>query len=357
MSLTMIQPSEKIQINQTVGLIYGLPGAGKTSMANTAKNAVTLDFDKGAQRCRFRQAVLRIDSWADIEGNVNAFYAAIEPYSTIIIDTIDTCLKYMVDYCIQKDYKLKTNNLRLYGVLTPMFEQFVSGLKLRGKDVVFVAQVKEIDEGDRRLKRPDISGTKNYGMINTSADYIGYLYYENNIRILNFNPTDEFYGKNPLQYEPIKVPDYNTEPEFFGNILFFIKNSMGQISNSHIETKKEIDEFRRQLGLINCADEMNAFIDLKSAELSKLSEGVRLQYKEAVKKRVAELLLTYDKDSKLYFDTLKIEKVSAADIDNESSVSESQEKESFDDIIAPKPVAKQANGGTRKFDFSQKIAK
>jgi replication-associated recombination protein RarA len=45
--------NEIIESAGMVALIYGDPGIGKTTLANTAPNPLLLDFDRGAHRSSF----------------------------------------------------------------------------------------------------------------------------------------------------------------------------------------------------------------------------------------------------------------------------------------------------------------
>lgn len=47
-------------------LLYGVPGSGKTSLANTSNNPLLIDCDRGADRAVNRQDTLSSSIWEDI---------------------------------------------------------------------------------------------------------------------------------------------------------------------------------------------------------------------------------------------------------------------------------------------------
>ncbi len=66
----IVKSDEPLVVETVNILIYGEPGAGKTSLVNTAESPLTLDFDKGVHRSDFRKDVLVIESWKQINDNM-----------------------------------------------------------------------------------------------------------------------------------------------------------------------------------------------------------------------------------------------------------------------------------------------
>jgi hypothetical protein len=54
MTVRIIRSTDPVKIETVVVLVYGDPGAGKTSLAFTAADPLMLDFDRGAHRSGFR---------------------------------------------------------------------------------------------------------------------------------------------------------------------------------------------------------------------------------------------------------------------------------------------------------------
>ena len=259
MSLTIIKSNEEIKINRIVGLIYGFPGSGKTSTANTSNNPITLDFDNGVHRSAFRKETIRIDKWEDIQSDLKSFFQTIDNYDTVVIDTISTCLDYIGEFLVRNDPKLGRNKLQFYGALKDTFGKFVQSLKTNGKDLIFIAQVKEKEENGVSVKRPDITGGS-YDIVTSLCDFIGYQYYKDKIRELDFDPTEEYIGKNPMGFDKVDVPNFAIEPDYFTYRIVEIKDRLGNISQSQKEATDLVKSIIAQIKSVETVDELNKVV-------------------------------------------------------------------------------------------------
>ena len=67
MGIKIVKAGEPIQVTTAVALILGVPGIGKTTLANSAEKPLLLDFDRGSHRGMNRPDTVLIDSWKEIE--------------------------------------------------------------------------------------------------------------------------------------------------------------------------------------------------------------------------------------------------------------------------------------------------
>src|SRR3990167_8632670 len=205
--MKIIKATEAITVAHPVFLIFGQPGIMKTSLAYSAKDTLLLDFDRGAHRAINRHDTLVIESWADV-AELLEHPDALEPYATIAVDTVGRCLDVMTADIIRETPKYGPGgNLSMqgWGVLKKRFQSFMATLRTLGKDVVLIAHDKEDKDGDTRVVRPDIAGGS-YGEVMKVSDFVGYAYMGGKDRVLDFNPTDRWIGKNPGAWSPFKVP-------------------------------------------------------------------------------------------------------------------------------------------------------
>ena len=93
MALRLIRPTETITVDRLVCTIFGDPGTGKTTLANTAENCVTIDFDRGSHRARNRKDVLAVDSWHDVLEIMAGTHLA--GYRTVHVDAAGTPLMHI----------------------------------------------------------------------------------------------------------------------------------------------------------------------------------------------------------------------------------------------------------------------
>ncbi|HEX7039075.1 MAG TPA: ATP-binding protein, partial [Trueperaceae bacterium] len=273
-------------------LIYGMPGIGKSSFGFTAESPLLLDFDGGAHRSAFRQDIVPVGAWSEI-ATITA--EDLKPYKTVVLDTVGRALDFLSAELIAENPKLATKagalSLQGYGALKSAFASWLGRLNSLGLDVIMIAHDKEsTNERDVKIVRPDVTGGS-YNEIFKLADSVGYMYADGKKRVLDFNPTENYVGKNPAQFDVIEIPDYNREPRFAGRLIVEIKSALGQLSAEAQKVVTAVNAFRDRMPEIETAEEMTALL----AEVDKLEEPVKAQCKRVMLDRCNELGLEYDK--------------------------------------------------------------
>ncbi|HOK14930.1 MAG TPA: ATP-binding protein [Candidatus Kapabacteria bacterium] len=292
----IIKANEPLTVTSLKVLIYGEPGSGKTSLANTAENPLTLDFDKGVHRSDFRKDVLIIESWKQINDNMAELIKAFSNYNTIILDTVDTLLDYMGTWIIEQEPKLARNKLQFYGKLKDEFSLFIGKLKTLGKDVVMIAHVREKEEGDLRIKRPAITGGS-YDRVLQIADLVGYLFIKDNKRTIDFNPTDYWIGKNSAKFDTMTIPDFNNNPDFFAKLIKDMKSAINKQTQLQADTINMLEEFSLKIQNLTDLDKINAFLP----NLTSLKAGIKKQIWDKIQLRAKELNFEFNKDEKKFY--------------------------------------------------------
>ena len=292
MGFNILKSNEALTVNNVNILIYGEPGAGKTSLAQTACKPLTLDFDKGVHRSSYRKDVLVINDWLEINNNMAELIKIFSGYDTIVIDTVDTLLDYVGSYITTKEPRLAYNKLHYYGKLKDEFTQFTGKLKTINKDVIMIAHAKEKDEGDLRIKRPAITGGS-YDRVLQIADFVGYLYIKDNHRTLEFNPSDYWVGKNSAQLPRIIIPDYDKEPKYFASVVNKMKDSINQISQQQYESVQLIGSINERIDQAGAVEDFNKII----SEITELKPSVKKQLWHTLNKKATSEGYEYDKDA------------------------------------------------------------
>lgn len=300
MALNILKATDPVTIDTLTVLVYGDPGAGKTSLAFSAASPLLLDFDKGAYRSAFRQDSVPIQSWTDIVGLDEK---ALEPYSTVIVDTAGRCLDVLAADIMREEPNYKTRHGQLtlqgYGALKGRFAAWMESLRSTGKDVVLIAHGKEERKGDDLIIRPDMTGGS-YGEVFKLADAIGYLWMRGNVRTLEWDPQERAVGKNPAQLPVTEVPDLHQNPDFLAELMATIKKAMGTISEQGLEVREAVDEWRQKIESSKSAKALNGVVSEIASTNGDMPDSARKQLKALVGQRSRDLGLGWDAEKKAF---------------------------------------------------------
>jgi len=189
MGLKITKASDPVSVEQLTIAVYAPPGLGKTSLAFTADSPLLLDFDHGAHRSAFRKDSVKVAAWDDVTSITKK---DLEPYQTIIVDTVGRALDTLTTTLIGENPKFKgyggALSLQGYGALKSTFTTWLKTMHSFGKDVILIAHSDEQHKGDDLIERLDVQGgTKNE--IYKAVDAMGRLAVVNKTRVLNFDPT------------------------------------------------------------------------------------------------------------------------------------------------------------------------
>lgn len=297
--MKIIKSTESIPVEHPVFLLFGQPGICKSSLGYSAKDPLVLDFDHGAHRAANRRDTLLIDAWADVtELMQNA--DTLSNYSTLVTDTVGRCLDLMTaDIAINDPKKAPGGNLSQqgWGVLKNRFKNWGSQVRGLGKDMLLIAHDKEDKDGDTRIVRPDIVGGS-YGEVMKIADFVGYVYMAGKDRILDFNPTDRWVGKNPGGWAPFKIPPVAKAQSFMAELFDRGRAALGAISEESAKITQQVDDWRAAIDTFTSIDEVNRAIP----ETAKLSAIVAPQVKKILMDRAGFLGFEWDVKAKAFAD-------------------------------------------------------
>lgn len=271
MALKIVTQSEQIKVNNLTICLYAPPGLGKTSTAFTAKNPLLLDFDQGAYRSQFRKDTVQIERWADI---ATITEEDLQPYDTIIIDTVGRALDMLTAEILRANVKGTTRNngtelaQQGYGLLKTRFINWLKLLRSFNKDVVLLSHMTEEKKQEEFIERLDIvGGAKNE--VYKVADLMGRIVQADKKRLLDFNPSSTGFGKNPVGLTTIEIPNFKTEPNFLADVIDNVKNALNAQSEQATKEQQELDELHNTLSSLVTIEEFNAFIDPNMPSLHK----------------------------------------------------------------------------------------
>ena len=239
-------------------LLYGSPGCGKTSVANTAKNPILIDTDRGADRAAMRVDTLMASKWMDIENEKEA----IKTYDTVVLDTCKSCLdEYISDFVVAQNYKLKSNTLKRFGEMAERFKDFVNFLRQNQSDIIFICHDKEQTEGDVVKHSPECTG-QSKDLLLRIADQVGYVTMVNGQRTIVFDPTDTTIGKNVAQIPPMAIPSTDSIDfqNCMANIIDKVKKALVNKSEAQKEAQAALEEARKKVSEAKTLKDANELI-------------------------------------------------------------------------------------------------
>lgn len=299
----MITKAHEIKAKNNVKiLIYGSPGSGKTTMAVSADKTLLVDFDGGVHRVDPRHLVdtvqvTKLEDFIQLLDNED-----LSMYDTLSIDTIGKMLDYAGDALIKSDPKLGRKDgaltLQGYGARKALFKTIIHRCDTLTKNIIFVAHDKEEKDGDYKSIRPEVGGSSAGDLIK-ELDLVGYLRSYTQKRMLSFNPTDEWYGKNTANFPAnIEFKKPESENRFLQGIINQYRAEQNKRSVMITEYSMLMETIEGNLDTVIDADSMNEFIEwILKAEViwdSKTRAGVMTMEKAKA------LNLTLNKTTKKY---------------------------------------------------------
>ena len=297
MAINIIKATEAIPVEHPIFVLFGRPALGKTSLGYSAPAPLLLDFDGGAHRAANRRDTLQITSWADVAELINT-PDAMAPYETFVVDTVGRALDVITaDIAVTEPKKAPGGVLSLqgYGTLKTRFRQWMATLRAQGKEVLLIAHDREEKDGDSTIVRPDIIGAS-LGEVMRVADFVGYLYMSGKDRVLDFNPTDRWVGKNPAGWKPFKVPPVDKAQSFMAELMTQGRQALGQISAESAVLVAQVEQWREALSAYNTAEECTRAIP----EINALPPMASAQVKRLLLDRSTALGLKFDPTTKAF---------------------------------------------------------
>lgn len=256
--MPIIKKNDVMPERPVIIVLYGTPGTGKTSLANTSKNPILIDTDRGSDRASNRVDTLMASKWMDIENEKEA----IKTYDTVVVDTAKALLDdYLCDYVVSQNYKLKSNGLKRFGEMAEKFKEFINFLRQNQSDIIFVCHDKEQSEGDIVKHSPECTG-QSKDLLLRIADQVGYITMVNGQRTIVFDPTDTTVGKNVAQIAPMRIPD--TASVDFQNcmatIIDKVKKSLVNKSEAQKEAQAKLEEAKAKVAAAKTLKDANELI-------------------------------------------------------------------------------------------------
>ena len=309
--MSLIKKPSELEVKDTLtALIYGQPGAGKSTLACSSPSPVMLDFDGGATRINGAHQVptVQVRKWEDVEAALSEIKESGE-FKSIIIDTVGKMMMYMEEYIKRTNAKMRNYDgsltLKGYGLRKQMFLNFIKTTAVMHMNIIFVGHEIEQKRGDDTIIRPEIGGSSTNDLMK-ELDLVGYVETIGQSRTISFDPCDKYYAKNTCGMAGIiKLPVLtDKEGNAVGENMFICQvidaYKARQNHNKEITSKYEAlcDTIKAKASEIDDVDSANDFcawakdvvhiLNSKAVALSELSA------------KAASLSLKFNKKTGLY---------------------------------------------------------
>ncbi len=297
--MSLITKPSELKGNQVIkGLIYGVPGAGKTSLALSAPSPILLDFDRGLHRVaiQHRKDSVQIENYQQALDVLNS--PEIGNYKTVVIDTLGKLIDRIGDHVVSINPKLKA--MLYWGAIKIEFQNFLKLLDAKGKSCIFVAHESEEKDQEIAKKRPDCSGSARKDIVK-ELDFMGYMSIVGKDRVLDLSPSEFFYAKNSLGIEDLlKVPFSKTSNDFLTKNIFEATKKMQEEQAEMFEKYNSmILIIESRIDAILTVDALNEYYKDGYQKLENILSS-HLVEKNRLGEKAKELGVTFDKDSKLF---------------------------------------------------------
>lgn len=270
MALRIVTAEEPMRVENLIVSIYGPPGVGKSSLAFTAKNPLSLDFDKGAYRSANRKAVVPVGSWADVDSITQDDLA---DYDTLIIDTAGRCLDTLAVDITSSNPKMGSGShlsLQGFGVLKSRFTGWLNLMRSFRKDIVLISHMIEERKGEETVERIDAQGASKNEIYKVSDAMGRVMIGHKGQRILNLSPREGGFGKDPANMGEVQIKHPSQDPDALANLIQQMKDSINQRSEAQQQAVIEQQQWQEAFAETVDLDTWNAQIVPLMKEKGKL---------------------------------------------------------------------------------------
>jgi hypothetical protein len=303
----IVKPEQMDFSNKNIVMIIsGMPGVGKTTLALSAPDVILIDADEGM--CRVNAAHRKdssvCKSYKEILEDTKAM---VGQYKTVVIDTAGALIEMMKEWAMENDPKAsKTNggfSLQGYGIIKSEFLRFTAELR-RHFNVIYLFHetMSKVDE-DVFYELVCEGAAKT--LVWQPADLGAHMFIQDGQRMLGFSPTAKYSAKSAYGIKGIvKVPELNEgEPNTFLTTLFeTIRERLTEENKGATEAKEQYDRVMSGgLMIIDAVKEPEHVTEvLATIDEMKHALTSEKELKAALKKKLKELNIVYNKETKAY---------------------------------------------------------
>lgn len=278
-----------------VGIIFGSPKSGKSTLAASADKPILIDLDHGAHRIAGKDRtgldIVECDKWEDFVAVAAA--PELKQYKTIIVDTFGAA----VDMIIRDKFSNVMNPAK-WGAVKSEIMSVCNQLKMTGRSVLFLAHESEEKNDDKIIKRPQCQG-KAKDELMKMLDFIGHTTKAGNDYVLEFGGDDSIYVGNTFGFNNRYVlPDVRTEQNtFFKDVIEKqIADFLEQDEKANAELMETMNSLRETIEKCKDAEDFTKAIKA-IADADNITTGAALKLKHELIDAAKNAGFEYDRAS------------------------------------------------------------
>ena len=306
--MPIVKASEMNFANKHIIAIFsGMPGTGKTTLAQSAPGVLTIDTDEGL--CRVNPAHRKDASICrTYEEILSDIKSAEGDYQTIAIDTCGALIEYMKDWAMRTDPKASKANggfsLQGYGIIKQEFLRLSAELRKKF-NVIFIFHEQMTKNGDEGVFYDLVVEGSAKTLVFQPSDIAGHVFVDHGKRYVGFTPTEQYSAKSAYGIKGIiEIPELKEgDPNDFLTKLFAkIRKNLEEESKS-LAPQKDAYSIAMEKGREICARVKNPEDVAEAAKELKALPHALTSEKECMamlKNLLGELGIVWDKSTKRY---------------------------------------------------------
>lgn len=288
-------------------IISGMPGTGKTTLAQSAPGVLTVDTDEGMARVNpaHRKDASICKTYEEILADLKA---AEGQYQTVVIDTCGALIEYMKDWAMRTDPKASKKDggfsLQGYGVIKSEFIRLSADLRKKF-NVIFLFHESMTKNGDDGLFYELVVEGSARTLVYQPADLAAHLFIQNGRRYLGFTPTEQYSAKSAYGIKGlIEVPELKDgDPNDFLTKLFAkVRQNLAEESETLAPQKdaytEAIEDAKNIIAAVHSPEDVSDAAKAISALNHALTS--EKEAKAMLKAKLNDLGIVWDKATKSY---------------------------------------------------------
>ena len=304
----IVEPVEMNFSNKNlIMIVSGMPGVGKSTLAQSAPGTLTVDTDGGMVRVNkdHRKTASFCQTYEEVLADLKA---ADGKYQTIVIDTCGSLIDYMKEWAMRADPKASKKDggfsLQGYGIIKSEFIRLSTELRKKF-NVIYLFHENMTKNGDDGVFYELVVEGATRTLVFQPADLACHMFVDHGKRYAGFTPTESYNAKSAYGIKGIiEIPELKPgDPNDFLTKLFAkVRENLENESKSLAPQKETYDaaikEAKDICAAVNTPEDVPKAADaIKALSHALTSEK---EAKDMLKKRLAELNIVWDKTSKVY---------------------------------------------------------